>query len=193
VGHARCVRDGPALCLTSSAMKSSMKNGSALTPNELATLRAAFPCQFYRENYRDGNDPYSFPACLWLDSTAIRPHVVASALEEHVHDDDGVLLIIRAAQLLREWPELLLEPRETSSTTLSARRPDHEPLGELGGQATSSLRALPAPLLPPRACTASRRAAHPRTARRDTPRAAPRRRCPPARTATSSPLPAQSS
>ncbi len=91
-----------------------MKNVLALTPNELGVLRAAFPRQFYRDNVRSGKDPYSFPACLWLDSTAIRPQVVASALEESVPDDDGAVLIVRAAPLLREWPELLMDQQETA-------------------------------------------------------------------------------
>lgn len=91
-----------------------MKNILVLTPNELAALRGAFPCEFYRHTVRSGNDPYSFPACLWLDSAAIRSQIVASALEESVPDDDGAMLIVRAAPLLREWPELLMEQQEAA-------------------------------------------------------------------------------
>ncbi len=46
-----------------------MKSQQALTDGELRALRAAFPCQFYRDTVREQNHPYSYPVCLWLDAT----------------------------------------------------------------------------------------------------------------------------
>jgi len=90
------------------------KKQHELTAHELDRLRAAFPRQFYVDNVRVGKDPYQFPACLWVTTTGIRRETIDSSIEEEVSEEEESVFIVRAAALLRDWPELLLDPRQAA-------------------------------------------------------------------------------